>query len=309
MLAGSPEGDAAATTKSEAGAVLLCEAARRDAVLLDDASDLRGLPAIVLPDSTVMTSALALRLQAYHREGGAIIASYQAGLDRSGAFLLDFLPLDYRGESAAATTYWRPRGGGLAALSSDDRVMYQRGADITPRDGAQVVVDRVFPYFQRTDAAFCSHFQAPPGGTVSPHPAVILGERFAFFADPVFREFREVHSGWILEVWQHVLRSLVGPPPFGAGLPPSVQLVPRRRQRDLLLTVLRYLPTTKATLLDLVEERLPLGDVILAFEQPVPAVTVFPDHQPLDAIDARRFRLRGAGRILLSVPDYFPALT
>ncbi len=87
------------------------------------------------------------------------------------------------------------------------------------------------------------------------HPAVIAGERFVYFADPIFREFRQTGNLMMRSTWRQAMISLIGEPPFGNGLPKAVNVMPRRRGDDLILTLLHYIPVRKALEVDMIEER------------------------------------------------------
>ena len=88
----------------------------------------------------------------------------------------------------------------------------------------EILVERVLPYFQRTNVKFSSHLQTPPQKQADAFPAVVA------------------------------VRRLIGPAPFGAGLPTTVMLYPRRRGDALLLTLLHYVPIRKALDIDVIEE-------------------------------------------------------
>ncbi len=101
---------------------------------------------------------------------------------------------------------------------------------------------------------------------------------------------------------------MVGPAPFGHGLPSTVQVYPRRRGADLLLTLLHYIPIRKALNIDMIEERGSFAGEILHLPAAATAVRVFGTGQELPRTEDGGFVLPPVkGRLLLEVPGYFAA--
>ncbi len=252
-----------AATLADEGIVQMCEEKHYDAVVLDELTPWDGLRAILLPDHTVLTPRLARRLERFHAAGGALVLSYRAGRDAEGRWMLPFLPLRFGGEVGRWPNYWRARPDFVDVLGAGERVCYGRGLEVKPGRGARTWVGRALPYFQRTDGAYCSHAQTPPEPEESPWSAVVAGRGFVYFADPVFAEYRLEGNTPQRDAFAGALERLIGPAPFGAGLPTTVLVVPRRRDRDLLLTLLHYVPVRKALAIDVCEERMGFGGLAL----------------------------------------------
>jgi len=294
--------------KSEEGAVLLCEEAHRDCAVLDNQSELSGYPLLLLPDSTIVTPALAKKLASFHTKGGKLLLSHRAGFDADGRWALEFLPLSFRGETSKYPTFWRARAAYGAALGASDRVFYEAGLNVKPGRGVRVLVDRVLPYFKRTAVTFSSHFQTPPVANPCSFPAVFAGERFVYFADPLFREYRQTGNLAVRDAWRCAVRDLVGPAPMGEGLPGTIQVYPLRRGDDLLLTLLHYVPVRKALDIDIVDEPSTFaGETLnLAGSDDSTVVRVFGSGEALAREADGTFRLPSVkGRLLLEVPDWF----
>jgi putative glycosyl hydrolase-like family 6 (GHL6) protein len=276
--------------KSTEGAVLMCEETHYDCAMLDDASDLTGFDLVMLPDTVTITPKLTQKLRAYYRGGGKLLASHRA--------LPGFLPVRVVGETEKFPTYWRT---GLS-----DRVFYEPGLNIVPGTGVSVLVKRVLPYFQRTDEHFSSHAQTPPIAHTDRYPAVVAGKNFVYFADPIFREYRQSGNLAARDEWRRAIERLIGAPPFGAGLPTTVLVYPCRRGRNLLLTLLHYAPVRKALEIDVCEERLSFAGEHLNLPPTARTVRVFDTGESLPANSAGSFMLPlSKGRLLLEVPNFF----
>jgi len=172
-----------------------------------------------------------------------------------------------------------------------------------------VLVDRVLPYFKRTDLTFSSHFQTPPQAEPDHFPAVVSGKGFVYFADPIFREYRQTGNQAARDVWRRIIRDLIGDPLMGAGLPSTMLCIPRRRGRDLILTLLHYVPVRKALEIDVCEERMSFAGETLSFSSRVKEVRRFDNGEPLERSgDGKSFLLPVTkGRLLLEIPGFFAA--
>ncbi|MGI4787701.1 MAG: alpha-L-fucosidase [Janthinobacterium lividum] len=297
-----------ATSVSEEGAVLMCEEAHYECTVFDDVSDLSAVPLLMLPDSVVITLPLREKLARYYADGGKLILSHRSGFDADGQWALDFLPLSFHGETDRWPNYWRVRPEFSPELNRSDRVFYTRGLNAVGGDGTEILADRVPPYFQRTDIHFSSHFQTPPVAEEGEYPAVIAGERFVYFADPLFREYRQTGNLAARDVWKLATERLVGVPPFGSGLPTTVLSIPRRRGADLLLTLLHYIPVRKALDIDVIEERMSFGGLALRLPPEAQEARVFGTGEALIREADGTFTLPSAqGRLLIEVPGFFPA--
>ncbi|HEY9248580.1 MAG TPA: alpha-L-fucosidase, partial [Rariglobus sp.] len=212
LSANHPGKNLAETGKSDEGAIQMCEETHYEVSLLDELSDLSAHRALILPDDVVVTPRLYRKLKVYHAAGGMLIVSHQSGRDAAGRWALDFLPLHFAGAVEKFPTYWRARKTFWPELSASDRVVYAQGLNVKPGRGVKVLVDRVLPYFKRTDLTFSSHFQAPPQAAPDRFPAVVAGRGFVYFADPVFREYRQTGNQAVRDVWRRVMRDRVGAP-------------------------------------------------------------------------------------------------
>jgi hypothetical protein len=255
----------------------------------------------------VITPRLREKLAAYHAAGGKLLLSHRSGQDAVGQWVLDFLPLRFEGAVDKFPTYWRARRDFWPELSSSDRVLYSQGLNVIPGRGTRVLVDRVLPYFKRTDLTFSSHFQTPPQAEPDRFPAVVAGKGFVYFADPIFREYRQSGNQAARDVWRRALRDLTGAPLTGDGLPSTVLCVPRRRKNDLIVTLIHYVPVRKALDIDVCEERMSFAGDILRVAGKVKTVRRFDTGEPLaPAPDGDGYLLPAVkGRLLLEIPGYF----
>jgi hypothetical protein len=305
LAPGHPDLDPAITDKSLEGAVQICEEAHYDTVVLDDATPLQGLDLLILPDTVTLTEALKKELKSYLGQGGKILLSGTSGFDAKGKNEIPGVQLRRTGTVDLFPTYWRAKAAFSPALSRSDRVVYLAGENVEAGRGGAVWVERVLPYFKRTDLTFSSHYQTPPRAKADRHAAVIGGKKFVYFADPIFREYRQSGNIAVRDGCLEALRRLIGPAPFGAGLPTTILSVPRRRGKDLLLTLLHYIPTRKALDIDMIEERSSFAGEFLRLPAATEVIN-FETQKPLARQPDGSFALPlTKGRLLLQVPRFF----
>ena len=305
LLASHPSLAQQPSSLSEEGAVMMLEEAHYHPAVLDDASDLSLYKAVLLPDTTLVTPQLYSKLKTFYEAGGNLLLSYASGRDAAGEWQLDFLPLTFHGAGEMHPTYWRSTDEFWSGQAQSDRVFYEAGLNVSS-DAAETLVERVLPYFQRTDEHFMSHFQAPPVAEASGYPAVLMGERFAYFADPVFRAYRYYGATFYRDVVERVLERLVGPPLAGKGLARTILSLPRRRGDDLVVTLLHYVPLRKAIEGDVLEEAMSFAGERLTFAAPPATLNVRQfGGDALPGGEGGYDLPTTKGRLLLECPDYF----
>lgn len=298
--------DGAATDKSIEGAVQMCEESHYDSAVLDDANPLDDYELLILPDSVILTAALKKRLAPFLSRGGKLVFSGRSGFDATGKSEIPGIHLERLGTVEKFPTYWRAKESFSPALSRSDRVVYLPGEIVRTGRDATVLVERVLPYFRRNDLTFSSHFQTPPQAKADAHPAVIAGKNYVYFADPIFQEYRQSGNIAVRDGWKLAMQRLVGPAPFGDGLPTTVMSVPRRRGKDLILTLIHYIPTRKALDIDMIEERSSFAGESLRLPVKVKQVIDFETKEALPRSEDGSFALpTKKGRLLLEVPGFF----
>lgn len=297
--------DAGECAKIDEGAIQMCEESHYDCRLLDAECELEGLEVVILGDGCRLTADFVEKLRRYHASGGCLLVSHRGGFDESGRWALDFLPIEVHGPLEAYPAYWRVNSKFCPSLSRSDRVFYQQGL-VVSAGKMEVLAERVLPYFKRDDIRYCSHLHTPPRPEASGQPAILAGERFVYFADPIFREYRQSGNIAVRDAWRAAMERLVGTAPFGHGLPTTFQVVPRRRGDDLILTLLHYIPVRKALDIDVLEERGSFAGEVLRLPTQARLVREFLSGEILQSNGEGEFILPASkGRLLLEVPDYF----
>jgi hypothetical protein len=300
-----PDRSEHSSTLVEEAMLRLCEELHYDCVIVNDQDDLSGYDLLILGEGTSISAALQKAITDYVQNGGKLLASGDSVFKADGTGWGPFSALRCEGQCAFAPAYWRARAEWQDSLGTDDRVVYARGLRVIAADTIEVRVDRVAPYFQRSDLKFCSHFQAPPRKETLGEPAVLQGEGWIYFADPLFSDYRQSANLAVLHAMESALRALIGPPRIGEGLPTTLRSYPLRKGNDLHLTLLHYIPERKAEGSDIVAERLGFDGYILQLPPQVRTVIQEPGNHEHAVQDGKMVLPRGSGRLLLRVVDYF----
>jgi hypothetical protein len=303
-----PDSDEHRSTLVEEGLVALCQENHYDCALVNDADDLSSFDLLLLGEYTWISEEMRRKVEVFEKAGGKLIAAGNALFDGKGMGWGSFQNLENAGEAAFAPAYWRarPESPIVSTLGSDDRVIYERGLRLRCSGEVQVWADRVAPYFQRSDLRFCSHFQAPPRPAISGESAIVAGESWVAFADPIFSEYRKCANLAVARAFRAAVEHLIGPPRFGHGLKSTVRIYPMRVENDLHLTLLHYLPERRALQADIISERLGFGGQILRLPSFVKTVEVWPSGEKLDRVFPDGFALPVCeGRLLVRIPVFF----
>jgi hypothetical protein len=289
--------------------------------LLDSAMAFEPYRLLVLPDRVPVNASLADKLRAYLAGGGAVLATFESGLDPEGkAFALDELGVRYRGPGELApdgksargrlfgghwdwcdTThadYLRPRPALAAGVPEGDWVMYASGVEADAMPGSEVLADLVAPYYSRTAAHFCSHQQTPSSGRVRSAGVVRRG-RAIYMAHPVGLLYTEFAPRWVRQMVLNAVDLLLPEPLLRHDGPKAMETAINEQaaERRRVVHLLYYVPERRANRLEIVEDVVPLRDVTVSLREdaPVASVRLAPEGTPLP------FE-RGNGRVRFTVP-------
>ena len=130
-------------------------------------------------------------------------------------------------------------------------------------------------------------------------------ERVIYFADPIFREYRQSGNIAVRDVWRACMERLIGKARFGTSLPTTVNVYPLRRDDDLLLTLLHYVPIRKAMDIDVIEERGTFAGESLDLPKEATSVRIFGGEELPRSTDGRFALPSTKGRLLLEVSGFF----
>jgi len=254
---------------------LLMEAHLQFDIVEPDA-DLERYRLLVLAENLPVDAALAARLRAYVRDGGAIVAAADALRLRGGETTwAEELGLAYRGGSPFTPAYllFADRSGRatiFADLPDFEYALYDGAARWRATDGDVVLAHLGEPLFQRGPDHYTSHAQSP-----FDHPtddaAIALRGRLAAVAFPLGASYFR-HGYWIYrEVFHRLLRAVLPEPlvetsaPLSAEVTVTHQAAAANRPERWLVHTVNFSPNRRGPdHCEYLEDPIPLHDVRLA---------------------------------------------
>ena len=185
--------------------------------VIDEESPFENYRVLILPDCVRVDEKLRVRLEAYLRAGGKLIASGTSGLS-AGDGKPDFLPdlgARYLGTQPFEPNYLHV-GKELPEIRPAGYVFYEK-TETVEATGRKLAGIRP-PYFERTAEHFCSHFHAPESETES-GAGVCEGKDGIYIAPAVFGEYANVGSHIAKDLVTAALNRLIGKRTLEVGLP------------------------------------------------------------------------------------------
>ncbi len=283
--------------------------------IVDSQADFDAYRLLVLPDRIPVDAALAAKLGAYLAGGGALIASFEAGLTPDGAgFALPELGIELAGEgprdgqgelvrgrhfpNGDYAEYLRPGGSISAGLAPAEHAMYMRGLEVRALGGVEVLAETVAAHFDRSYRHFSSHRQTPASGQVR-GPAIVRRGRAIYFAHPIFSQYAQNAPRWCKQLLLNALAMLLPDPLLRHNGPSSVFATLNEQQAEgrLVLHLLHYIPERRGADFDVIEEAIPLHNLALSVRVPRPVLRVV----TAPAGDALPFSSAG-GRVSFTLP-------
>jgi hypothetical protein len=245
--------------------------------VIDGESDWSRYRVVILPDKIHLDEALSAKVQKYVAEGGAMILSYQSGLDPTRRhFVLDELGVDLAGDAEYAPDFLAPRPGLAVGVPTTQHVLYERGLNVRPHERrgvldrrstepAEVLADLWHPYYERAWDHFCSHSHTPVDRP-SDWPGALQRGRVIYFAHPIFGMYTRHGSPVYRSLVTNALARLLPEPLVTTDAPSTahVTLLAQPAERRAVVHVLHYLPQRRHPGFDTLEDVIPLHEVSLA---------------------------------------------
>lgn len=218
---------------------------------------------LILPDRIRLDEELESKLRAFIERGGRILATGESGLRMDGGFAFDF-GCDFIGSSAYRPVYFRPQFT-MEALENSAFVIYAQAYNIAAAEGAEIMITRENPYFNRTTFAFSSHQHAPNDKSKS-YPAAVMGKDGAYIAADLFSEYAQRGNIYTKYMLQHVIDALLGEGKTLKTNLPAQGVITLMEQdvggeKRLVNHVLYASPVRRGSGIEIVEDILPLYDI------------------------------------------------
>lgn len=227
-----------------------------DIVLSDAPFDKYEL--IILPDIAKIDADLSKKLDAYVKQGGAVLATGYSGLsDDATQLTWKSLPVIPHGVSPFTTTYMRFGKQINDDVPDSDHVLYDTTVRVTPAKGATQLAAVVEPYFERSWQHFSSHAQTP-GDRASKYALATIKGRIAHIAAPAFGSFARNGNYPLRLLVRNVIDQLIREPLLRVDAPTTTEATVMRQKNRTIVHLLQYAPERRTDKLDIVEDIVPL---------------------------------------------------
>lgn len=257
------------------GAVRMLQELRVQFDIVDTEAEWMRYRLLILPDDIPLTPRLEARLDAFIASGGGVIASHKAGIgDHDGDFA-SVLGIKKIGDAPFSPDFIVPGDEIGAGLPKNPHVMYQRGMEVEPVVGAEVLARTQVPYFNRTWRHFCSHNHTPSSGEPG-YPAAVLYGTVVYFAHPVFTQYHANAPRWVKQIVGDAVKLLL-PKPILEIDGPTTLLTSLNRQEDEgrhVLHLLHFIPERRGQAFDIIEDVIPVHDIKVRLRLPSGATSV-----------------------------------
>jgi hypothetical protein len=296
------------------GATRMLEEGGHQFDVLDSASDCSRYKVLILPDNIPVSEVLAAKIERYLAAGGALIASFESGLngDKSefalrplGVTLKGEGPRDLNGHLVRGrhfahndyTEYLLPTDDIGSGLRETEYAMYMKGMEVQAAADSRVLARKVDAYFDRTYEHFCSHRQTPSSGQTG-NPAIVRHGKAIYFANPIFTQYNQNAPRWCKQLLLNALALLLPEPLVRHNGPSTIEVTLNEQENRRVLHALHYIPIRRGQDFDVIEDVIPVYNVAFSVraDQSVKEVVAVPQMTPL-AYEHKN------GRIEFTVPE------
>jgi hypothetical protein len=244
------------------GAVRALQQLRQQFDILPPFGDLRPYKLAIIPETTRIDAALAARLRAFLKAGGAMIVTGPAALDESGRPAMKELGIVAHGPSPYTHTFLRAGKEIDQGMDRFDTVMYEPGFRMTAARPAKVLCRIVEPYFERSFEHFSGHSYTPPD-RVSRWAAAVQNGRVITFAVPLLTAFGKHANVPYRQMLGNCIARLLPRPLLRDGGPTHLEATALRKGKTVVVHLISFVPSRQAEDMDLVHDPFPLVDMPL----------------------------------------------
>lgn len=224
--------------------------------IIDTEMDFSKYKVLILPDCIYGNENLEKLLVDYLEKGGKVLGSYESCLKKDGSSSI--YGVKFQKESGFYREYVMPNEKIGVHLPKEEFVMYLRGLDVEC-DGAEVLMDKIEPYFDRAGDKFCSHQHAPSSGKVGA-PEATLYRGALYFSHPIFRCYRKNAAAWCKAMVKDALELLLPDKMIAHDGPSTLQVTMNhqtKEDRDVL-HLLHYITEKRSEDIYTIEDVIPL---------------------------------------------------
>ncbi|PZE22329.1 alpha-amylase family protein [Paenibacillus xerothermodurans] len=283
------------------GAARMLQESAHQFDIIDSKTDFSRYKVLILPDNIPVSAGFAQKLDEFAAAGGAVIASFESGLNADTNELgwsqlgIDLKPDPTRDEDGNLvrgvryfrndyTDYILPQGTIGEGLPDTEHAMHMKGVEVQARSGTEVLAMTVRSHFDRSYRHFCSHRQSPSSGKPD-YAGIVKNGNVIYFAHPIFSQYHQNAPRWCKQLFLNALR-MVLPEQVLTHSGPSTMLATVNEQsayQRWVVHLLHYIPERRSADIDIIEDVIPVHGIKVRVrtDNEVVSVSCVPEQQPL----------------------------
>lgn len=261
------------------GAVRMLQELSYQFDIIDSQMDFEKYKLVILPDVIDYSPELEQKLQAYVKQGGKVIGTYESLIDKENK-VSKLYGNAYIGDSPYDRNFIMPNDTIGKDLYKEEYIMYIKGAEIKSVQ-SEVLMQTVQPYFNREGETFCSHQHAPSSKELG-YPAVTKHNQVIYFSHPIFRLYRKNSPSWCKSIMKDAIENLLDHKLVRHNGPSTLltALNGKEGSQEKILHALHYITEKRSEDIYTIEDIIPLHHIefsIFVGEQNVKSVKVIPE--------------------------------
>lgn len=278
-------GKGSRTPEAMMGVVRILQEGAHQFDVLDSESNFDNYKLIILPDTIPVNDLLKQKLQNYLNKGGSIISSYQSGLTPDGkTFAMPEMGVTLIGDAPYSPDFLVLKGPLAKSLPQTELVMYMKGMEVKPGNGAEVLLQTNIPYFNRDWNHFSSHKHTPSSGKTG-YPGVIRNGRSIYFMHPIFTQYNKNAPKWCKQVLLNAVEMLLPDALVKHNGPTGLvaTLNEQSNMKRMILHLLFYTPERRGLDFDVIQDVVPLNNTTVSVKTNgnIKTVTLVPQNKTL----------------------------
>jgi len=234
--------------------------------IVDDMGDFEKYKVLILPDVIPLNDNLKKKLDSFVEKGGKLLVSGDSLVDFEKGCIPYSLGCENIRKSEFLPAYVKPLVE-LENMADSSYVIYQEGNSVKlSSDGKELAV-REQSYFNRSVMHFCSHKHAPNNGIID-GSAITVGNHGAYISWKLFREYAEVGSLILRDLFKATLDELLGrEKTLDTNLPSLgvVTLMDQKNEKRLVNHLLYATPKKRGKNIEIIEDIVPVFGIDVSF--------------------------------------------
>lgn len=244
------------------GATRALQQLRHQFDVIPPTADFNDFELLLIPETTILKKEAVTKLENYLDAGGKAIICGPAAFNEEGMPISDRLGIENLGESIYSHAMIHPSEAINEGLDGYNHVMYERSNDIKAIGDAQVLAHIGIPYFERDVLHFSGHYYTPED-KVTELAAIVRKDNVITFAVPILELYGNHAAPYFRKVLGNCIEQLIPEPLVSDNGPSGLETTVVKTDQATVVHLLSFYPERRAEGLDIVEDAVPVVDMLM----------------------------------------------